>query len=66
MKYLKSSLSPIANLSSQGEVLPFVFGENTTKVLDYAKKAEAMKVGAAQKRVEKEKLGYARCGCVEE
>jgi hypothetical protein len=55
MKYLKTSLSPIASLSSQGEVLPFVFGENTPKVLDYAKKAEAMKA-AAQKRVENEKL----------
>jgi hypothetical protein len=55
MKFLKSSLSPIAILSSQGEVLPFVFGENTPKVLDYAKKAEAMKA-AAQQRVEKEKL----------
>jgi hypothetical protein len=56
MKYLKSSLPPIANLSSQGEVLPFVFGENTTKVLDYAKKAEVM-LQTAQKRVESEKLG---------
>ena len=46
MKYLKTSLSPIANLSSQGEVLPFVFGENTPKVLDYAKKAESMKAAA--------------------
>ena len=55
MKFLKSSLSPIANLSSQGEVLPFVFGDNTPKVLDYAKKAEAMK-SEAQKRVESEKI----------
>ena len=49
MKYLKSSLSPIASLSSQGEVLPFVFGDNTPKVLDYAKKAEAMKAVAERK-----------------
>ena len=51
IKYLKTSLSPIANLSSQSDVLPFVFGDNTSKVLDYAKKAEAMK-SEAQKRPE--------------
>ena len=56
MKYLKSSLPPIANLSSQGEILPFVFGENTPKVLEYAKKAEST-LEKAQKRVENEKIG---------
>ncbi|MCW3996338.1 MAG: hypothetical protein NWE98_09375 [Candidatus Bathyarchaeota archaeon] len=55
MKYLEESLTPISNLSNQSEVLPFVFGENTPKVLDYAKKAEGMKA-LAQKRVEKEEL----------
>jgi len=55
MKYLRSSLAPIAILSSQSEVLPAVFGENTPKVLDYAKTAEAMVV-AAEKNAEKEKL----------
>lgn len=55
MKYLRSSLAPIASLSSQSEVLPAVFGENTPKVLSYAQKAEAMKANA-EKRVEKEKL----------
>jgi hypothetical protein len=55
MRYLRSSLEPIASLSSQSEALPSVFGENTPKVLDYAKKAEAMKA-IAKKRAEKEKL----------
>ncbi len=55
MQYLKSSLSPIASLSDQAEVLPSVFGENTPKVLDYAKKADGMKA-MAQKRVDKEEL----------
>jgi hypothetical protein len=55
MRYLGSSLGPIASLSSQSEALPSVFGENTPKVLDYAKKAEAMKA-IAEKRAEKEKL----------
>ena len=55
MKYLRNSLTPIALLSSQNEVLPAVFGENTPKVLGYAKKAEAMKA-IAEKRAEKEKL----------
>ena len=55
MKYLKDSLSPIANLSSESEMLPPVFGDNLPKVLDYAKKAEGMKqlIG---KKAEKEKL----------
>ena len=43
VKYLKNSLAPIANLGSESEVLPPIFGENMPKVLDYAKKAEAMK-----------------------
>jgi hypothetical protein len=55
MKYLQNSLTPIAILSSQNEVLPPVFGENTSKVLGYAKKAEEMKANV-EKRAEKEKL----------
>jgi hypothetical protein len=55
MKYLKDSLTPIANLSAESEVLPPVFGENLPKVLDYAKKAEGMKL-LVGKKAEKEKL----------
>lgn len=55
MKYLRTSLALIANLNSQNEAIPAAFGENTPKVLDYAKKAEAMKANA-EKRAEKEKL----------
>jgi hypothetical protein len=55
MKYLKDSLTPIASLSSESEVLPPVFGENLPKVLEYAKKAEGMKLLVA-KKAEKEKL----------
>ena len=46
MKYLKNSLKPIADLSSESEVLPPIFGENMPKVLDYAQKAESMKLTA--------------------
>ena len=55
MRYLKESLSPIANLSASSEMLPMVFGENLPKVLDYAKKAEGMKL-LIGKKAEKEKL----------
>ncbi len=55
MRYLQTSLKPIANLSNQSAVLPFVFGDNTAKVLGYAKTAEGMKM-LAEKRLEKEKL----------
>jgi hypothetical protein len=55
MKYLKSSLTPIANLSGESEVLPPIFGENLPKVLEDAKKAEAMKV-ATEKKAEKDQL----------
>jgi len=55
MQYLQSSLKPIARLSSQIEALPVVFGDNTAKVLDYAKRAECTKL-VAQKRSEKETL----------
>jgi hypothetical protein len=50
--YLQNSLKPIVRLGSQSEVLPSAFGENTAKVLVYAKKAEDMKL-LAEKRVEK-------------
>jgi hypothetical protein len=55
MRYLHSSLSPIASLSRQIEALPLVFSEQTPKVLDYAQKAEAMKTDA-EKRAEKAEL----------
>jgi len=55
MKYLKSSLASIANLSGENEVLPPIFGENLPKVLEHAKKAEAMKV-ASDKKAEKDQL----------
>jgi hypothetical protein len=42
-------------LSSESEVLPPVFGENLPRVLDYAKKAEGMKL-LVSKKAEKEKL----------
>ena len=50
--YLQNSLKPIAHLSNMNEILPAVFGENTAKMLDYAKRAEGMKE-LAEKRVEK-------------
>jgi hypothetical protein len=46
MKYLKNSLKPIADLSSESDVLPPIFGENMPKVLGYAKKAESMELSA--------------------
>lgn len=55
MRYLRTSINPIANLIYQSETLPSVFGENTEKVLTYAKKAESMKV-VAEQRAEKEKV----------
>ena len=53
MKYLQNSLKPIARLSNQSEVLPSVFGDNTAKVLGYAKNAEGMRL-IAEKRAEKD------------
>ena len=55
VKYLKDSLTPIADLSVESEVLPPIFGENMPKVLDYATKAEAMKL-IAEKTIEKDQL----------
>jgi len=55
IRYLHSSLSPIASLSRQSEALPLVFSEQTPKVLDYAQKAEAMKTDT-EKRAEKVEL----------
>jgi len=55
MKYLQSSLLPIANLGRQSEALPPVFGEQTPKVLSYVQKAETMKADAA-KMAEKAEL----------
>jgi hypothetical protein len=42
-------------LNLQSETLPSVFGDNTFKVLSYAKKAELMKA-TSEKRLEKEKV----------
>jgi hypothetical protein len=55
MQYLKNSLSSIADLGNQAEVLPFVFGNNTTTVLEYAKRVEAMRA-SAEKRLEKDQV----------
>jgi hypothetical protein len=55
MKYLKDSLTPIANLSSESDILPPVFGDSLPKVLDYAKQAEGMKL-LVGKKAEKQKL----------
>jgi hypothetical protein len=55
MSYLNKSLSPLAYLSGQADVLPWVFGDDTSKVLAYSKKAEDMKSSAA-KRITKEEL----------
>ena len=55
MRYLRTALDPIANLNLQSEILPSVFGDNTFKVLSYAKKAELMKA-TSEKRLEKEKV----------
>jgi hypothetical protein len=55
IKYLKTSLSPIANLNNQADILPGAFGENTPKVLDYAKKAEGMKA-MAEKCIAKDQV----------
>lgn len=55
MRYLESSLKPIAYLEHQREVLPDVFGENTAKVLDYSKRVETIRT-LAEKRIEKDKL----------
>ncbi len=55
MKYLKTSLTPIADLNSENEVLPAIFGENLPKVLDYSKKAESMKL-TAENKIEKDQL----------
>jgi hypothetical protein len=55
MRFLQTSTKPIAYLGLQGEVLPSVFGENTSKVVGYAKRAELMKA-SAEKRSEKDQL----------
>ena len=60
MKYLKGSLTPIADLSRKGEVLQPIFGENLPKVLDYAKKAESMK---STRRKEIRERPAKHCGC---
>jgi hypothetical protein len=55
VKYLKTSLTPIADLSSESDVLPTIFGDNLPKVMDYAKKAEAMRL-TAEKKIEKDQM----------
>ncbi len=53
MAYLQRSIKPIVRLGSQPEVLPSVFGDDTPKVLGYAKNADGMSV-LTQKRIEKD------------
>lgn len=55
LRYLKKSLAPIAALNGQADLLPAVFGDETPKILDYAKKAEGMRTLTA-KRLEKEEI----------
>jgi hypothetical protein len=55
MRYLKNSLKPIAHLGLDGDVLSGVFGEDTARVVGYAKKAEFM-AASAEKRLEKDNL----------
>jgi hypothetical protein len=57
MEYLQRSLKPIARLGSQPEVLPSVFGVNTLKVLDFAKRADGMKA-LAEKRLLKDQSQF--------
>ncbi len=55
IRYLQNSLKPIAHLGLVGDVLPWVFGENTARVVDYVKRAEFM-AASAEKRLEKDTL----------
>jgi hypothetical protein len=55
VKYLKNSLTPIASLSGKSDVLPLIFGEDTQKVLEYAKKAEAIRL-TLEKKADKDPL----------
>ncbi|MGE5532942.1 MAG: hypothetical protein ACM3UN_01185, partial [Bacillota bacterium] len=49
MRYLQSSFSPIASLTIQSDALLIVFGEQTPRVINYAQKAEAMRVDFAKR-----------------
>ena len=55
MRYLQNSLKPIAHLGLGGDVLPWVFGENTARVVGYVKHAEFM-AASAEKRLEKDQI----------
>jgi len=55
VRYLKKSLRPIADLNNEGEALPRVFGDSMSKVLEYAKKVEAM-TPVVEKMAEKDQL----------
>jgi hypothetical protein len=55
MRYLQTSLKPIAYLGLHGELLFWVFGENTGRVVGYVKRAESMAT-SAQNRLDKDKL----------
>jgi hypothetical protein len=55
MRYLQTAIKPIAYLGGRVDVLPSVFGENTPKVVDYAKRAELMKT-YTEKRLEKDQI----------
>ena len=55
VRYLQNSLKPITHLGLGGDVLPWVFGENTARVAGYVKRAEFM-AASAEKRLEKDQL----------
>jgi hypothetical protein len=48
-KSLQNSLTPIANLSTQGESLLPVLGDNLSRLMDNAKRAENIKIGIEEK-----------------
>jgi hypothetical protein len=49
MENLQNSLTPIANLSTQSERLLPVLGDDLSKMMDYAKRAEGIKIGIEKK-----------------
>ena len=55
VRYIKKSLKPVTDLSVESDILPLVFGDSMPKVLDYAKKVEAM-APMVEKTAEKDQL----------
>jgi hypothetical protein len=49
LDYLQSSLTSIANLSTQGEILLPVLGDNASKMMEHAKRADAIKTSIEKK-----------------